>query len=830
MKTKHAKSILMSGIAALAITSAPDALAQAGEASAASGEIIVTARRVEERLQDVPISITVLDQQTIDDRNIVQGSDLAVYTPSLTVNQRFGPETSTFAIRGFLQEANTAPSVGVYFAEVTTPRSLGLTAAGSNLAIGAFMDLQNTQVLKGPQGTLFGRNTTGGAIIVEPKRPTDNLEGYVEGSAGDYDMVRGQAVLNVPLSDTFKVRLGVDRMKRDGYIKNRAENASVKDFNDTDYIYARLGILAELTPDLENYTVFHYSKSDTNGYSSRVVLCERDLLTRATLGAGLFTAPGACDQLDRQNARGDGTYDTEVPNKDTVFKIEQWQFINHTTWQASDNLTVKNIVSYSEIISDLQYRLAGDNFVTVPTGFGLPVPVVNGLPYTSTDIALSPSGNHSSDQWTFTEELQFQGTGAGGRLKWQAGAYLEVSKSPSWNEGYTNIFLSCPDEAIQNLQCFDPYGFGNISNAKQKSGFNNKALYAQATYDLTDQLSVTGGFRYTWDKITAVNEATRFYFPLTAPGTVVRACNDALAFPGPISGRLQVPLDDSSACNRRFKTTSKKPTWVIDLDYKPIDDLLLYAKWARGYRAGGIAVLNLGLEVWEPEKLDTYEIGAKYSFRGAVKGYFNVAAFYNDFTNQQLVSTTRDKVTKISQGNAIVNAGSSTIKGIEVDSNITLFDSLNLAVGWTYVDTKIKKLNPPVSPIYDIDLLAREGDPLPQVPKNRINASATYTLPLDDSIGAISIGATYVHTDKQFFNRNSHPSLLYLPPSDLLNLNVNWKDVLGQPFDLAFFMTNVTNEAIHVVHGGEYKSLGFESIQYAAPRMWGFRLRYKFGE
>ena len=96
------------------------------------------------------------------------------------------------------------------------------------------MDLQNTQVLKGPQGTLFGRNTTGGAIIVEPQRPTDRLEGYGEASAGDYDMVRGQAVLNVPLADTFKIRLGVDRMKRDGYIKTKAENASVKDFNDTD--------------------------------------------------------------------------------------------------------------------------------------------------------------------------------------------------------------------------------------------------------------------------------------------------------------------------------------------------------------------------------------------------------------------------------------------------------------------------------------------------------------------------------------------------------------------------------------------------------------------
>ncbi len=829
MGARYTRTAARLGAALVTIAVAMPAWAQATEEGAETGDIIVTARRVEERLQDVPISITVLNQEDLDNRNIVQGSDLALYTPSLTVNQRFGPETSSFAIRGFLQEANTAPSVGVYFAEVTTPRSLGLTAAGSNLAIGAMMDLQNLQVLKGPQGTLFGRNTTGGAILVVPQKPTDKLEGYVEASAGDYDMWRGQAVLNVPLADTFKVRLGVDRMKRDGYMKNKAVTTGPKDYNDTNYFYARASMVADLTPDLENYTVAHYSKSDTNGYAARIVLCERSLATRATLGAGIFTGPGACAQIDRQNARGDGRYDVDVPNKDSFFKIRQWQFINTTTWKASDTLTIKNIASYSEITSDLQYRLGGDNFVSLDTGLGLPVPVVKNLPFTSTDIAKAPGGNHSGDQWTFTEELQFQGNSEDGRLQWQAGGYIERSNSPGWNEGYTNIFLNCPDEKIQALQCFDMFGFGNISNARQKTKYDNKAVYAQATYDISDKFSITGGVRYTIDKVTAINEATRFYFPLTAPGTVVRTCNDKLQFPGtgPNGGKI---ITDPAQCRRVFNIKSKKPTWVLDADYKPTDDLMLYAKWARGYRAGGIAVLNLGLEEWEPEKLDTYEIGVKASFRGAVRGYFNAAAFYNDFTNQQLVSTTRDKVTKVSQGNAIVNAGSSTIKGVEVDAAVTLFDSLNLSVGYTYLDTKIKELVAPASPIYDIDLLAREGDPLPQVPKNRVTATAKYTLPLGDSAGELSIGATFVHTDKQFFNRNSRPDLLYLPSTDVLNLNLNWDDVMGAPIDLAAFVTNVTNELIVVTNGGEYKSLAYESQQYAAPRMWGVRVRYKFGQ
>src|SRR5206468_466331 len=143
-------------------------------------------------------------------------------TPSLSVNQRFGPEKAAFAIRGFVQENATAPSVGVYFAEVTAPRVQAGTASGGTAPVGSFMDLENVQVLKGPQGTLFGRNTTGGAVLLVPKKPTDRYEGWIEGSAGDYDMWRLQGVLNVPLNDKVRARFAVDRNKRGGYMKNHS--------------------------------------------------------------------------------------------------------------------------------------------------------------------------------------------------------------------------------------------------------------------------------------------------------------------------------------------------------------------------------------------------------------------------------------------------------------------------------------------------------------------------------------------------------------------------------------------------------------------------------
>ena len=149
----------------------------------------------------MPISITVLSQEAISKRNISNAGDLGTYVPSLATNANFGPEKSSFAIRGFNQEGRTSPTVAVYFADVVAPRANTGTTTGNGAGVGSFFDLQNVQVLKGPQGTLFGRNTTGGAILLVPTKPTTKLEGYVEGSLGSHDMKRVQAVFNAPLGE-----------------------------------------------------------------------------------------------------------------------------------------------------------------------------------------------------------------------------------------------------------------------------------------------------------------------------------------------------------------------------------------------------------------------------------------------------------------------------------------------------------------------------------------------------------------------------------------------------------------------------------------------------
>jgi iron complex outermembrane receptor protein len=259
---------------------------------------------------------------------------------------------------------------------------------------------------------------------------------------------------------------------------------------------------------------------------------------------------------------------------------------------------------------------------------------------------------------------------------------------------------------------------------------------------------------------------------------------------------------------------------------------MLYAKYSRGYRQGAVNASNIGLETWAPEKVDTYELGAKASFNSSsLRGYFNVAAFWNEFKDQQLSVTVIGKPgSGIPGARVIVNAGSSRIRGVEVDASVTAFDALKLDVGYAYLDTVLKEFSPrPLpadSPLFPPSVI-QTGTDLPFSPKHRITATVTYTLPFDDSIGEVLVGATYVHTTKQIADLQSPFGTM--PASDLLNLNLNWNSVAGMPIDLSAFVTNVTKEEFPVNVANNWASNGLESFVTNVPRMYGLRLKYRFG-
>ncbi len=815
------RSVIGLAICAATASYAPPVFSQEAGQKLQLEEVIVTARRKEEFLQDVPISMTVFNQQQLNNANITNAADLATYTPSLYANNRFGGDSTTFQIRGFTQELRTTSSVGVYFAEVIAPRGGNTSSSGDGAGPGDLYDLENVQVLKGPQGTLFGRNTTGGAVMLTPKRPTDEFEGYVEVSAGNYDLLRGQAVVNIPVSDSVRLRLGVDSQTRDGY-RNNISGIGPDAFDDVDYTSLRGSLVVDITDNLENYTILKGVNSNTNNTASSIFVCNP---------GGSYGSYCVGDIENREAIGGRDFYDVWSNMENPRSKLKSWQAINTTTWEMSENFTVKNILSYANLETEYETMVYGTNWQQV---------MDNGISQEQIfAMAGLPDGGLTSDSHTFVEELQFQGFAFNDRLSWQAGLYYEKTK-PGDDYGSQNASsISCDRSTVKardpmDWRCndvlkarvqrvFDGLGIpvpdrlkligGSLSYGPGGVTYENKAVYAQGTYDLTDELSFTAGIRYTDDE---------------TEGEVKQII---AKFPGDIAnGGYFAPIEILER-NRNPVSESDEPTWLLGLDYKPGSDYLLYAKYARGYRQGSVNLAGTpGLDVHGPEEVDAYEIGAKTRFQSVVPGIFNISLFYNDFTDQQVqmgyLNTDGGGTT------AIVNAGASTIWGAEIEAQFLLTDNLSLSASYSYLNTEVDELDlPELDPQYGdpstVVVTTAEGEPLPYAPENQLSATLSYLLPLDTALGDINLSATYVFTDERQAVSEETSPLYLLDSYELLNLNLNWSAILGTGLDLGVFVTNVTDEEYITFMTGNWNT-GLESGQIGQPRMYGMRLKYNF--
>lgn len=286
-------------------------------------EVVVTARRREESLQSVPISVTAFDQSSIDRRQIDTAQELTHFVPSLVVNAA-GSQGTNFTLRGQGSTFFAGPGVITYFSEVPIPTR--------GVLPGIYHDLESVQVLKGPQGTLFGRNTTGGAVLFEPHRPTSELEGSLELQVGNYDWRQVKGVLNVPFfNNKLLARLSFDVNEREGYIKDVNTG---RDYNNIDYWSTRLGLIAHLSESLENYTVIRALDAETNGSGNRLLHVAPSLEPLI----GTF--------LDQQNGRDNDRVAQGPTTPGTRTKL--WGVINTTTWDLTDKFILKNIVSYHE--------------------------------------------------------------------------------------------------------------------------------------------------------------------------------------------------------------------------------------------------------------------------------------------------------------------------------------------------------------------------------------------------------------------------------------------------------------------------------------------------
>lgn len=808
------KSIVASSVWGLGASLAQTVSAQDSDPTLGVEELVVTARRVEERMQDVPISISVFDQTQIDNANVTNLTDLALYTPSLQANTRWGSDSASFSIRGFAQEQRTTASVATYFGEVVTPRGGPTQNGGDGAGPGAFFDLQNVQVLNGPQGTLFGRNTTGGAIILTPNRPVDEFGGYVDVSAGDFELRRAQAVLNLPLGERVRARIGVDRHEREGYLENRSP-IGPNDFNDIDYQSYRASLIVDVTRDIENYTIGSYTKSETHGPLGRILAC-----TNNTVGAQLGAAqactnaglPGAIPTNGSATFNRDGFYDVWNSVDEARSENEVWQVQNTTNWDLSDTLRLRNIVSFAELTA---YNRSDVN------GTYMTVAGVSGTPFATSGLG---EDYDTTRQKTASEELQLQGRAFDSRLKWQAGVYLENSDPRGFSGSLSQTLYKCV-----NSPGSDPLfwtgctglGSGRATLNQGTITYENRAVYAQGDFDITQALTFNLGVRYTKDETDGVGRQFR-WTGNTLDGDPtdidIRECTPTIAALG---------ITVAQNCELKQSVSSSAPTWTVGLNYQITPDDMVYAKYSRGYRQASVNPFGPpGLQQFDEELVDAYEIGTKTDFDWPVHGIFNVSVFYNDLSDAQL------QAGFVPPGSsptvAILNADGVTTYGAELTTVFALARGFNLSLAYSYLQTNVDKApvlpagsNPTTVYFTDQDLF--------NAPTNKATVGLSYTLPLPATIGDITLSGTYSYVDEALISVVSDDGFNNLPSYEVANLTLNWDGVFGSPMDGSIFVTNALDKEYNLFQSGVSTFLNFESVTPAPPRMIGVRLRYRFG-
>jgi iron complex outermembrane receptor protein len=774
--------------------------AQATADTSGLEEIVVTARRREEKLQSVPISITALSGDDIRQHNVVELEGLQHFVPSLSVSTSTTRDAINVYIRGVGPTTSADPAVVTYFADVPLPQPANSEAAGSSGAQpGLFFDLENVQVLKGPQGTLFGKNTTGGALLLAPHRPTNNFEGYGQVTLGDYNRHDFEGVVNVPIvADKVLLRVGGQVARTDGFTKNLT---SGKDLDNVAYENFRGSLTLRPTDDIENQTTYYWLHSNNNGtgeqlielnpqtHSAKTPLATIPGLGPLTIGPIAGTAsvipfgPGL--PFAELNAKGQIiglTYYPDLPKiikqlqaggprvvqngpLDPISAYRTWGVVNKTRWDISDDLTFHNTASY--LIEKV--KLGGDYA-------GLPLPYFDN------------GGSGDGAQWSqFTEEPQISGKALGGYLDYFVGGYLSF-EHPVGAQFGSNCVLCFEGTPLS------AYSVGIIGETQR-----SQAAYTQATYnmaglsDMLEGLKFTGGYRYTWD------------------------------YRSDYSTRRTTTNGVTQTFNAAGSGAFHSPSWLISGEYQVDPQTLTYLSWRRGYKSGGFNVFtgNPDTFIFKPEIVKVVELGLKSDWTfGGVKARTNLALYHNDYTNKQ------EAFSDPSNPNAavVINAGNAEQDGAELEGQVIPVTGLEISGSYAYEHSKYGNFH---------DALGNNisGKTFPFVPANKLNVNIRYYLPIDESLGKLSVAGSWSYQSHNEFQASfGRDPLGTIGSYSVFDLRADWQNVWSSPVDASVFVTNVTDTVYRVGGLAVYPSvLGFDTAVYNPPRMFGVQLRYTFG-
>ena len=620
-------------MAALALAAAP-AFAQAADDGANDGEILVLGvTKQVQNIQDVPTTITAFSGETLDVQGIREVGEVAKFTPGFNVRAgNNNPTGFSLAMRGQVQGdqiASLEPSVGIYIDDMYIARAYGLNVD--------MLDVGNVQVLKGPQGTLFGRNTSAGAMLIQTNDPKF---GEVSGSAkltyGRFNEWNTTGVINLSMGDNFAVRGAVSYGERDGFVRDIGTGHK---YNGKKTFNGRLKLAWKPSETITVNLSGDWYNGKMDGQARQgLFLGLNPLLFAAQLGVAGSAAQVAALQgiANNQLAATAGKPDLTAvtPAAATPGAPAQGIFNDMKTQTYMGKVTAD--LGFGELKWINGYRkVKGDNLLDLD-GFGLPIHFTQG----------------TQNLKQYSTELQLTGSTMNDRLDFALGLTYFIEKGT--------------DRSRSSL-------FGNPVWSQFLGDIDNDSFgaYGQASYKATDALTITAGLRYSWDKkgITQFsgNALNNGVLTSCSPATVSLATN----------------------CARTRSDSWNNLSYTIGLDYKLSDDVMVYAKQSRGYRAGAQQLRSLTLTdntPAEPEMVNEQEIGLKAEFMDK-KVRFNIAGYHNKVKDAQ-----RSVLLNVggTPQTYLENASTETW-GVEADLNVRVADGFDLFANFSALDPKYTK-------------------------------------------------------------------------------------------------------------------------------------------
>ncbi|MBB5708158.1 TonB-dependent receptor [Sphingopyxis panaciterrulae] len=767
----------------------PVAVDPAAPASAAAptdaidpNAIVVTARRRAENLLSVPVAISAVNADGLERANILTPQDLARVVPGLTTGSGStrGFSQLIFTIRG---QRNGEPaiaadqSIGVYFAEVPQNASQGLNSG--------FFDIESVQVLKGPQGTLFGRNATGGAVLIQPNMPTADFGGYVKGTAGSYELRDIEGAINLPITDTLGLRVAGKYTHRDGYLTNILNG---RKFNNIERGGARAILQWEPSDGFRTTTIGTYSRGRSRGEGWKL----NKLGPPA--GQAIIDAFEEIQSLGKyeiiNNAETPG-----FPVQDHNGLTRTWSIQNTTEIGLGGDMTLKNIIGYRGVF---------DRAISLASGSRIPLQ----------DSIIEDDLNE------FSEELQI--LGETGPLKYVAGLYYFQTRGSEAIGAYNN-------------------GLNRLRQSDYDARNTSYSAFAHIDYELNgivEGLSLSLGGRITHDKRILIRRGR----DQIAVGSPTFVCQLEPTVTGP-NDRDMCNLRFDVSFTR--PTWESSLNWQIDADNLIYAS---YRRGYRtGGFSSSATNLTIASSPYGPESVDAFELGSKHGFHSDnVDASLTLAGFINKYRDIQRRTNVLSGSNQTF--NYTTNAASAQIYGGEAELHIGLFDAFYIDASYAYLKPKYDRWIDPVNVggiIYNNDI---SGSRFNDVSRHQITLAARYEVPVGENLGKVAIGANYsyrssfttqneINTPKctvdgapaNVIYTNCYNAAGVVPGYGIVNARVSWENVANQGFDLSLFVNNVTDKYYSRAAITALSTLGIFATAIGEPRMWGVELRVPFG-